>query len=88
MIQLSCPNCGMRNVDEFHCGGEVQRRPNVEAEGSEAWTEYLYLRRNPRGFEAHWWHHHAGCGAWFIVRRHTKSHRVKMTYLWSREDVD
>jgi heterotetrameric sarcosine oxidase delta subunit len=86
LIQLTCPNCGLRNVDEFHVGGEVQRRPDVQAEGSDAWMDYLYLQRNRLGFEAHWWHHHAGCGVWFIVRRHTKSQVVEATYRMSRED--
>jgi sarcosine oxidase delta subunit len=30
-----------------------------------------------------WWYHRAGCGRWFIAERHTKTHEINATYLWS-----
>jgi heterotetrameric sarcosine oxidase delta subunit len=83
MILLECPNCGPRNASEFRYGGEVQVRPTPEQSDRTRWAAYLYLRRNPLGVLREWWYHRAGCGRWFIAERHTKSHEIGATYLWS-----
>lgn len=85
MILLKCPNCGERNVSEFRYGGERQKRPNPNSATQEIMTDYLYMRDNPLGVIHEWWYHRAGCGLWFIAKRHTKSHEVIETYVWSRQ---
>lgn len=84
MILLNCPNCGKRNVNEFRYGGEVRSRPPVGDTIPDAsdWSGYLYLRANPMGTLREWWYHRAGCGCWFVVERHTKTHDVVRSYLW------
>jgi sarcosine oxidase subunit delta len=83
MILLTCPNCGERNVSEFRYGGEIQKRPNPNTATNAEMTNYLYLRDNPLGEMREWWYHRAGCGTWFIAERHTKTHKVLKTYIWS-----
>jgi len=85
MILLTCPNCGARNVSEFRYGGETNKRPDVNTATPHDWAEYLYMRRNPNGMIREWWYHRAGCGSWFIAERHTKTHDIIATYLWSPE---
>lgn len=88
MILLSCPNCGERNVSEFRYGGEARARPDPNLTGPPDWAGYLYMRANPQGVLREWWYHRAGCGCWFIAERHTKTHEVIRTYLWSARERD
>ena len=84
MILLTCPNCGERNVAEFHFGGECKARSqNPEAGSSDAaWVDYLYLKENKLAVQKEWWYHRAGCGRWFIAERHTQTQVVDKTYFW------
>ena len=88
MFLLECPNCGSRNVSEFRYGGEAQKRPDPITASNAEMTKYLYLRNNPLGTLREWWNHRAGCGIWFIAERHTKTHDVLKTYIWSPEGRD
>jgi len=83
MIQINCPNCGVRNSNEFRFGGEYNPRPkNMMAVSNEAWTDYVFLRENKVGVQKEWWYHRAGCGVWFLAERHTKTNEVVKTYFW------
>lgn len=84
MLILECPNCGPRNVQEFRFGGEYKERPEnpEDAAVDEAWVDYVYLKENKWGVQEEWWYHRAGCGLWFLARRHTKTHVVEETYVW------
>jgi heterotetrameric sarcosine oxidase delta subunit len=88
MIILKCPNCGERNVSEFRYGGEVLKRPNPNTASNKEMSDYLYMRDNPLGEIREWWYHRSGCAIWFIAERHTKTHDVLNTYLWSPEGSD
>jgi heterotetrameric sarcosine oxidase delta subunit len=72
---LTCPNCGPRDVYEFRFGGEYQTRPQPDAP-AEAWVRYLYLRSNEAGIQKEWWYHRAGCHAWFLAQRDTRTNQV------------
>lgn len=85
MILLPCPNCGPRNASEFRYGGEARPRPHADTVTPEGWAEYVYMRANTFGFLREWWYHRQGCRRWFIAERHTKTHEVQATYLWSPE---
>ena len=78
MMLIPCPYCGPRNVVEFEYGGDAAaRRPRDPGQVSdEAWTNYVYLRENPRGAHDELWQHHAGCRRWIAVRRNTLTHEV------------
>jgi sarcosine oxidase subunit delta len=84
MFLLECPNCGPRNAQEFRCGGEARKRPDLKAVTPGEWSDYVYMRDNALGLIREWWYHRAGCGLWFIAERHTKTHEVGKTYLWAK----
>ena len=77
MIRIDCPWCGLRDEIEFTYRGDASvRRPPAEA-GTEAFIDYVYGRRNPRGWHVEWWHHAAGCRQFLQVVRHTLTHEVR-----------
>lgn len=39
-------------------------------------AEYVYQRDNPAGPHRELWHHGAGCHAWLVVTRDTRSHAI------------
>jgi sarcosine oxidase subunit delta len=82
MLLLPCPNCGERNIPEFHFGGEVKRRPPKSTDPDALWAEQLYMKENILGEQREWWYHRAGCGLWFLAERHTKTQKIVRTYLW------
>lgn len=83
MILLDCPNCGLRNVQEFRFGGEYNPRPAAPMKTSNAnWTNYIFMRDNKVDVQEEWWYHRAGCGRWFLAERHTKTNEVVKTYMW------
>jgi len=80
MLQLACPWCGVRDEDEFRCGGQSHvSRPGVQCSDAE-WADYLFNRDNPKGLHYERWLHAYGCGRWFNVARHTVTHDVVAVY--------
>ena len=76
MMLMKCPHCGERNVTEFTYGGAADlARPPADA-GDGPWTDYVYMRDNPRGLHDEIWQHSAGCRRWIAVRRDTLTHDV------------
>jgi len=72
---LECPNCGRRDVNEFHYAGEVTSRPGGQATLREL-TDYVYFRRNAAGVQREWWQHRHGCEQWFLAERDTRTNEV------------
>ena len=88
MLLLTCPNCGDRNVSEFHFGGELGSRPkDPSALSSAEWANYLYMRNNVMDVQTEWWHHNAGCGLWFLAERHTRTNEVIKTYPYAKRNA-
>ena len=75
---LGCPSCGLRDVNEFACAGELTTRPGPEATLREL-TSYLYFRRNVAGVQREWWYHRLGCRMWFQAERDTRTNEVLRT---------
>jgi methylglutamate dehydrogenase subunit B len=75
---LQCPNCGLRDVNEFKFQGEVTRRPRSGPTLREL-TDYVYFRDNVAGVQREWWYHRAGCGLWFVAERDTRTNEVLAT---------
>lgn len=76
MMLMKCPHCGERNVTEFTYGGAAAlARPPADASDGQ-WTDYVYMRDNPRGLHDEIWQHSAGCRRWIAVRRDTLTHDV------------
>jgi heterotetrameric sarcosine oxidase delta subunit len=77
---LPCPNCGPRDVNEFHYQGEVTRRPR-RAPTLRELTSYLYFRDNVAGPQREWWYHRDGCETWFQAERDTRTNDVLRTWI-------
>jgi heterotetrameric sarcosine oxidase delta subunit len=75
---LTCPNCGLRDVNEFVYGGELTRRPGSRPDVRELGS-YLYLRRNVADVQREWWFHRLGCELWFQAERDTRTNEVLST---------
>ena len=72
---LGCPVCGLRDVNEFTCTGEVTTRPK-QAPTPRELGAYLYFRRNVAGVQREWWYHRLGCRTWFQAERDTRTNEV------------
>ncbi|HVL72000.1 MAG TPA: sarcosine oxidase subunit delta [Beijerinckiaceae bacterium] len=82
MLLIPCPHCGPRPEIEFRYAGEAHiARPADPSTLSDAeWTEFLYLRTNPKGLHFERWRHLHGCGRFFNAARDTVSDRIERTY--------
>ncbi len=77
---VRCPNCGQRSVYEFGFGGEVKKRPALDASEA-AWIDYRYNRENLNGVQKEWWFHRSGCRQWLLATRNTVTNEVLDTAL-------
>src|SRR5687768_6305995 len=79
-MHIPCPYCGLRSNEEFTYYGDANlRRPDVaaaSADGEAAVYDYVYLRDNPAGLHRELWFHAAGCHAWLVVERDTRTHAI------------
>jgi sarcosine oxidase subunit delta len=79
MLLIPCPWCGPRDETEFHYGGEAHiARP--AAPDAPEWSQYLFMRNNPKGRFRERWLHSLGCRRWFNVLRDTVSHEIVASY--------
>ena len=46
-------------------------------EGLEAFSAYVYGRKNPRGWHLEWWLHVGGCRRLLKLVRHTLTHEIR-----------
>ena len=78
MMQIPCPWCGLRDEEEFTCGGEAGiTRPNSPEEATDQeWAHYLFMRINAKGLQREIWRHTWGCRQWFVLDRHTVTHDI------------
>ena len=80
-MRLACPCCGERSLDEFTFHGDASvTRPHPSADdaadAADAFHAYAYLRRNAAGPSDELWFHNAGCHAWLVVTRDTRTHEI------------
>lgn len=86
MILIRCPYCGeLRTEEELTYGGEANIARPAETVSDEEWTDYLFMRTNPKGIHHEQWCCSAGCGQWFKVVRDTVSHKI--LHIWKFEEV-
>lgn len=77
MIRINCPYCGPRDHTEFTYGGDATRNhPGLDSDAQGEWYDYVFLRDNPRGRHAEFWHHVQGCRRWLRVQRNTLTHEI------------
>ncbi|NNM61166.1 MAG: sarcosine oxidase subunit delta [Steroidobacteraceae bacterium] len=80
MMRIPCIVCGLRDENEFTCGGTSHLvRPAIDASDRD-WAEYLFFRDNPKGLHHERWRHTQGCGQWFNLVRHTLTHEILTVY--------
>jgi sarcosine oxidase subunit delta len=81
MLQIPCPYCGVRDEEEFRCGGELHIvRPGLESMDA-VWSDYLFNRVNARGVREERWLHTYGCGRWIGLVRDTATHEIQASFL-------
>jgi len=82
MLLISCPWCGPRDETEFSYGGDANlaRPADPDAASAAEWTDYLFMRANPKGPHSERWNHAAGCRRWFHVLRDTTTNAVIAVY--------
>ena len=82
MFLIPCPWCGPRDEVEFTYGGEahIERPEDPDSLSDEAWADYLFMRKNPKGLHRERWLHSHGCRRWFNVERDTVTNRISSSY--------
>ncbi len=69
-IQLTCPHCGRRPVEEF-LYGEIPSTPDSLRNTDERNLDRAFMIANPEGPVTERWFHSFGCRRWITVRRNT-----------------
>lgn len=81
MLQLTCPNCGIKaDETELSAGGEAHLTRFSAGSDDAQFEGYLFMRDNPKGVHFERWRHVAGCGKWFHAARCTMTLQVFGTY--------
>ncbi len=82
MLLIECPWCGARDESEFSYAGEAHIARPLETEklSDEAWADYLFMRKNPKGLHREQWLHAAGCRRYFNVERDTATYQISGSY--------
>ncbi len=81
MLLLTCPYCGTEAEEtEFLGGGEAHLARHADGSSNEAFTAYLFERKNPKGIVFERWRHVYGCGKWFHAARCAVTLEVFGTY--------
>jgi len=78
-MRIACPHCGERDLREFAYHGDAAAVMGPDTEAADALdrvTAHVYLRDNPAGEHRELWYHAAGCQAWLVVTRNTRSHAI------------
>ena len=77
-MRIRCPYCGERALEEFTYRGDatVERPTRLDGDAAAAWVDYVYNRDNPAGLHREHWYHGAGCHAWLVVTRDTRTHEI------------
>ena len=79
MFVIRCPHCYEdREEEEFSYGGEafIARPAEPESQTDEVWGDYLFMKKNPKGWHWEMWGHSTGCRKFFVVKRNTANHAI------------
>ena len=80
VIIIRCPYCQeQRTEEELTYGGEadISRASAPERVSDLQWTDYLFMRTNPKGPLKEQWCCAYGCGQWFKVERDSATHKIR-----------
>ena len=87
MHRLHCPHCDeLRDEEEFSYAGEayIARPGEPDKVDDAAWGDYVFMRRNTKGWFWEQWQHTAACRKVFAVRRNTASYEISGS--WTLQD--
>jgi sarcosine oxidase, subunit delta len=88
MFVIHCPHCQeTREEEEFHYEGEafIARPASPESESDANWGDYLFARKNPKGWHWEMWNHATGCRKILVMKRNTANHQIAGT--WTLSDA-
>ena len=80
MLKIECPYCQVyvEEQDLTYAGEALITRPNNPDEVSDTiWGDYVFMRKNIKGFILEQWSHSFGCRKYFIVERSTINNQIK-----------
>lgn len=83
MFLIKCPHClEQREEEEFSYAGEafIARPQQPESESEESWGDYLFMKKNPKGWHWEMWGHSTGCRKFFVMKRNTANHAIAGTW--------
>ncbi len=67
-MQIDCPFCGSRQVEEFHCRGMVPESTDA--------VSAVYERVNRTDKSVEYWQHDKGCRTWLLIQRNPSTGEV------------
>ena len=77
-MRIPCPHCGVRDVQEFsYLGDAAPQRPEGPNATQAQMADYVHQRDNAAGRHRELWYHGAGCHAWLVVTRDTRTHEIE-----------
>ena len=77
MLRIVCPYCGERDQVEYVYAGDATRgMPELADADLDRWTDWVFIRDNPRGEHREFWQHVHGCRQWLFVVRDTVTHEI------------
>lgn len=86
-MRIPCPHCGERDRREFTVLGAADPvRPDGMDADAAAMFDYVYQRTNTAGPHREYWYHGAGCHAWLVVERDTRTHAI-LNVVLARHDT-
>lgn len=74
-IQLPCPHCGPRPIQEF-VHGEIPTVPDHITDPAARDLDRAFMRTNLEGENRERWFHTYGCRRWFTIQRDTRTDEV------------
>ncbi|MFT5240942.1 MAG: heterotetrameric sarcosine oxidase delta subunit [Candidatus Promineifilaceae bacterium] len=69
-LQIECPNCGRRPVEEF-AYGEIPVVPETITDPDARDVDRAFMLNNPEGVQREAWFHTFGCRRWLYLYRDT-----------------
>ena len=75
-LQIICPTCGRRPVEEF-IYGEIPVVPDEIVDADARDVDRSFMHGNPEGLITERWFHLYGCRRWATVRRDTRTDQLQ-----------
>lgn len=75
-IQIPCPNCGARPIQEFMYG-EIPVVPETLTDADARDLDRAFMRNNVEGINTERWFHTYGCRRWLTLQRDTRNDQIQ-----------